>query len=145
MRIIGILLLFIIHTSVQAQLNPVQWQFRTEKAEGNAIKVICQGTIQNGWYIYSQFLKSDDGPVRTSIVCDEGGGSIQSTLEDGDKIEGYDAIFEMDVIKFKKHATFTAIVQPKPGMKAIKGYIEYMCCDSEQCLPPKQIPFSLTW
>ena len=61
--------------------------------------------------------------------------------EDGKAIEGMDELFGIAVKKFKERAVFTQRVEVKEGLQEISGYIEFMSCNDEMCLPPREIPF----
>jgi len=124
--------------------NTVSWTFESEKTGNNEYTIHLNATVKDGWYVYSQYLASDDGPVRTEIVLEENAAlSLDGkSIEDGHKIEGFDNLFEMDIIKFKKDLKITQKVKIT-GPTTIKGYITFMTCNDEQCLPPSDVPFEL--
>ncbi|MEM6698966.1 MAG: disulfide bond formation protein DsbD, partial [Bacteroidota bacterium] len=64
--------------------------------------------------------------------------------EKGYKKEGYDEIFGMNLIKFGKTVTFTQRVKVKSGASSINGYLTYMTCNDEQCLPPTDVDFEIS-
>ena len=68
---------------------------------------------------------------------------VGKTTEDGHKKEGFDEMFGMNVVKFTDKVVFTQKVKVKKGTKSIKGVVNYMCCDSEMCLPPKDVSFEI--
>lgn len=145
MRILSSLLLFVFFTlSLNAQvLDPVKWSTSYEHVEGNEYNLIFTAKIEDGWTIYSQYLENDDGPVRTSFNFDPGAFEmIGKTKEEGKKKEGYDKLFDMNVIKFSKNATFTQRVKVDDLSKPIVGYLEYMTCDDSKCLPPTEVDFN---
>ena len=129
-----------------SQLIPVKWSFEKESLGNNEYNLIYKASIQDGWYVYSQFLKGD-GPVATNVVVEknEGVTLIGKVSETGDKIkEGFDKIFEMDIKKFAHSATFTQKVKVTDNAK-ISGYVEFMTCNDEMCLPPDDEVFSFTF
>ncbi|HHS95207.1 MAG TPA: hypothetical protein ENJ45_01350 [Phaeodactylibacter sp.] len=123
--------------------NPVKWSHEYKQVNDTEYDLIFKAKIQDGWAIYSQYLESDDGPVRTSFEYDKGEHfSLKGkNKESGDRHEGYDNLFDMNVIKFKKKAIFTQRVVVKDFSKPITGYLEFMTCDDTKCLPPDQIDF----
>lgn len=123
-------------------INPVSWKFSSEKNSEGQTLLHFTAEIEKGWAVYSQFLE-EGGPIPTSIHFEEIKGCEVSPActEEGEKIEGYDEMFAMEVVKFKKHLELTATVKPGKKCGKIKGYLEYMCCDESRCLPPKQVPF----
>ena len=126
------------------QNNTVSWTFESEKTGDKEYTIYLNATVQEGWYIYSQYLESDDGPVRTEIVLDKNEAlSLDgNATEEGHKIEGFDSLFEMNVIKFKKQLKIAQKVKIT-GSTTVKGYITFMTCNDEQCLPPSDVAFEL--
>ena len=130
-----------------AQESPVKWSYEAKKvAEGPKGEIqydlVLTANIQDGWYVYSQYLESDDGPVRTTFTFDENASaSLEGkNVEDGHKYGGYDDLFGMNIIKFNGKPTFTQRVKiTKPT--TLSGHVEFMTCDNEKCLPPVEIPF----
>ncbi|MCC7465810.1 MAG: hypothetical protein IT261_06050, partial [Saprospiraceae bacterium] len=52
--------------------SPVKWSFSAKDAGNCQVDLILTGTIEDGYYTYSQFLESEDGPVATTITFQEG-------------------------------------------------------------------------
>lgn len=148
MRPVLILCVFLLSVfSGTAQSNaPVRWQFDWEKVSEGLIQVKAQASIEAGWYVYSQHLNGE-GPIPTQLTIDPADGfkEIGEPTESGDRVEGYDEIFGMDIVKFKNTATFSQEIRvTKEAPEVIKGYVLFMCCNDEQCLPPNEVPFSLS-
>ena len=124
--------------------TPIKWGTEWKKVSGNEFELTLIANADPGWYIYSQYLESDDGPVRTSIHFE--GGSHFSLLgnakEEGKRKEGFDEMFRMNVIKFSGKVRFVQRVKVSDVKKPIKGYLEFMTCDDERCLPPTEEEFS---
>jgi thiol:disulfide interchange protein len=126
--------------------NPVKWSFTTKDAGNCQMDLIITGTIDDGWYTYSQFLESDEGPVATSFTFKDGAHFklVGKAQESGDKFTVHDKVFDMKLTKFKHKAVFTQRVEVSDPSKPIKGYVSFMSCNDEMCLPPKDIDFSFT-
>jgi len=147
MRLAVLFVLSLISLHVQGQIyNPVTWSTSHEKLDDNTYQLIFTANIEEGWNMYSQYLESDDGPVRTSFHYDEAEGfSLVGKNEESGKIkEGYDEMFGMNVIKLQGEITFTQKVTLSAMPTTITGYVEYMVCDDERCLPPTEQEFSFT-
>lgn len=125
--------------------DKVSWSFDSKKTGNKEYTITFKGIVKDGWYIYSQYLESDDGPVRTQLVI-ENNPSIRpegKPEETGTKVEGYDELFGMNIAKFKKSITITQkLTVDEPT--TISGYITFMTCDNTQCLPPVDVPFEIT-
>jgi thiol:disulfide interchange protein DsbD len=127
-----------------AQSDKVAKWTASVKQEGpNTYTLTLKATIDKGFYVYSQFLKSDNGPVKTMVRLDVDKNikSVDSGKEDGRKKEGYDAIFEMDLIKFSEQLIITKRITTKSKLEKISGTIEFMTCNDEMCYPPAEVSF----
>lgn len=125
-----------------AQQNPVKWSYEAKKVADGTYDLVFTANISDGWYVYSQYLESDDGPVRTTISYDENPAVKLDgkNVEEGHKYEGYDELFGMTIIKFNGTPTFTQRVKiTKPT--TLSGHLEFMTCDNERCLPPSEVLF----
>lgn len=124
--------------------NTISWTFESQKTAPNEYTIIMKATVNDGWYVYSQYLESDDGPIRTEIILEENEGVelVEEAKEEGNKVSGYDEMFDMNITKYKKHLTITQKVKATKA-KQLKGYITFMTCNDEQCLPPTDVPFEI--
>ena len=129
--------------AVSAQ-NPVKWSFSAKDAGNCQADLIFTATIDNGWYTYSQFLESEDGPVATLITFSPAPGYklMGKAKEGGEIITVHDPVFDMKLTKFKHKAILTQRVAITDPSKPITGYINFMVCNDEMCLPPKDADFS---
>ncbi|MEP7320747.1 MAG: protein-disulfide reductase DsbD domain-containing protein [Saprospiraceae bacterium] len=125
--------------------SPVTWTSESVKINSNEYNLVFTANIEDGWNIYSQYLKNDEGPVRTSITYDSKDGYelIGKNEETGEIKKIMDEMFGMEVIKIKHKGTFTQRIKVSNLSKPISGYIEFMCCNEQQCLPPRQINFTI--
>jgi len=146
MRRICTLLLLVFSGTLFGQIqDPIDWSFSWNELENGTYELVSTATIEEGWKIYSQYLESDDGPVRTSFWYDDESGfeAIGKNEESGDIEKGFDDLFGMNVIAIKKKATFTQRIRLKEGFSGpITGYVEFMACNDEMCLPPSEEMFS---
>jgi len=135
--------LFASMTAVGQMENPVSWTVKADVAE-EVITITYEANIDDGWYVYSQYLESDLGPIPTSINLENKGLEQMGTPEElGKKKEGYDSLFEMNIVKYANQLSIVQKVKNQPGLKNIKGYIEFMTCDDSRCLPPANIDFDI--
>jgi thiol:disulfide interchange protein DsbD len=127
-------------------LDPVKWSFDYKAVSDTEFDLIFKAEMEPKWAIYSQYLESDDGPIPTSFQYDEGGHFklVGKNAETGYKKEGFDPLFEMNVVKYLKHAEFTQRIKVTDLSKPVTGYLTFMTCDDERCLPPTDVDFSFT-
>jgi thiol:disulfide interchange protein DsbD len=145
-RILLFVSLVFAYYQAQAQFpTPVSWSAKWEAVSANEYDLIFTAEIDPGWNIYSQYLESDDGPIATRLNFTSPSGLERQgePTEAGTIKEGYDEIFEMNVTKLFDKAVITQRVQLAELPQVIEGYITYMVCDKEQCLPPTDYEFSL--
>ncbi len=142
----GIFLLFVVASSAAQELNPVSWSFFLEKVGESEYVISYKADIEKGWTVYSQYLESDEGPVATEIWYETEGvvENIGRSEESGARKEGFDKFFEMNVVKYLDTEPFVITQQVKvlDAAKVLKGYLTYMTCDDERCLPPTDVEFS---
>lgn len=144
-KIVLFFLLFAYGFSTSAQiLTPVSWQTSYQQINDTEFDLIFTATIDDGWVIYSQYLEGDDGPIPTAFYFDKGDhfSLVGKNKESGNRKEAYDKVFDMNLVKFSKKAVFTQRVKVKDFGKPIAGYLEFMTCDDERCLPPSEKEFS---
>lgn len=127
-----------------SQNNPVSWSFALTAADNGTYVLTATADIETGWYVYSQDLDGD-GPVPTELTVEPQDGltTIGDPAEDGDKVSGYDDIFGMDIVKFKKTVTLSQTLRLQESVGSVDGSVLFMCCNDEQCLPPREVPFSV--
>ncbi len=126
--------------------NPVKWSFSSKQLNDTEFNLVFTADIEDGWYVYSQYLEGDDGPVKTSFTYEKGshfslvGKNAESSSH---RKEMNDPLFDnMKVIKFSEKVSFTQKVKATDLTKPISGYLEFMTCNNERCLPPTEVDFS---
>lgn len=136
--------LFAFSTGFSQIFDPVKWNIDIHKLS-SGYELSFQASIEPGWAVYSQYLESDEGPVATTITYNspEELELIGKAVETGHRKEGFDALFDMNVVKFTEEFTITQKLMVEPG-RTISGYLNFMTCDDTRCLPPKDIDFSFT-
>ena len=126
--------------------NPVSWEHQTIKTGEDTYDIIYLAEIETKWSIYSQYLKGEDGPIPTSFNYDEASHFelVDKNVEcDLNRKEAFDKLFDMTLVKYGKQAIFRQSIKCTDASKPITGYLEFMTCDEEKCLPPAMIDFEL--
>lgn len=132
---------------VQGQiLEPVKWNWTVETTDQEDEYILSfEAEIEENWKIYSQYLESDDGPIRTSFQYEtkEGVELLGKNVEEGNIKKGYDKLFDMELISLLGPvAQFKQKVKVSKYPAQISGYLTYMTCDDARCLPPSDVDFS---
>lgn len=143
-KLFSVILMFALPVLVSAQiLNPVKWSYSARKIGNSQYILHIKATIDEGWHLYAQ--DAGEGPIPTSFTFEKN-AKIQfkgKVREVGKLHKDFDKNFN-SVLKFYEDSVdFVQYVEVKPGIKSIKGTLEYMVCDNVQCLPPKDIDFSI--
>lgn len=127
-----------------SQENPVKWEMNAKKIAGDEYEITFVANVDNGWNIYSQHT-DPSGPVPTSFNFEKNDNLefIGKAVETGKKKEAFDDLFGVNVIKFSGVVTFKQKVKVKTGATSATGYLEFMSCDDEKCLPPKEVDFDI--
>ncbi len=143
MRILSLFLLTLISSIAIGQIEtPVSWTLSQERLSENEFMLIYEADIDEGWYVYSQYLE-DGGPIPTSFFYDDNeNAKVAKTAEEiGKAKSGFDSMFEMEVTKYANKVTFKQKVKIIANT-SLTGYFTYMTCDDEKCLPPTDEDFS---
>lgn len=138
-----LLLLGSIYTTKAQILHPVTWSYAAKKTSVNEAVIFLKATIEDGWHIYSQFVK-EGGPVKTSFRFKAAPDYVLvgKTVEPK-PIVRMEKVFGMEVGFFEKSVIFQQKITLKKGQAMVNGSLEYMTCNDKQCLPPTTEDFSI--
>lgn len=146
-RKIHLLILFalVAHVVSGQIFEPVTWSHELKITGKTTGEVIHKATIKDKWHLYGMNIPQN-GPRPTRIVYE----TMTNAEKDGDIVakskllEVFDKSFDMKLSWYAKEAIFVQKVKFKDATQVkIQGYVEYMACDDERCLPPVQDEFSL--
>jgi thiol:disulfide interchange protein DsbD len=144
---IHLLILFVLVTfAVPGQIfEPVTWSHELKITGKTTGEVIHKATIEDKWHLYGMNIPKN-GPRPTRIVYE----TITNAEKDGDIVakskllEVFDKSFDMNLSWYANEAVFVQKIKFKDADQVkIEGYVEFMACDDERCLPPVQDEFSL--
>lgn len=161
------LFILIAFYSLNAQvLEPVKWSYESNLLEDNEAELIFKATVDDTWHLYSQNIK-DGGPVKTSFFFNDlknvefigtnpniteeegfepGSKLYRITFSEPEPIEEEDPNFGMVVKYFGHEAEFKQRIKlPSDAPLLLDGFVEFMCCDDEKCLPPAEFEFEFAF
>ncbi len=147
MRTILLALAFALALPLSAQIyNPVKWTITLTPGPDGDHVFLAKATIEKGWWVYSQHLESEDGPIATTVNFDPGSHYklVGANKESANVKKVFDKVFEMQVSKFAEYYTIEQKIKVTDPSKPITGYVNFMTCNDERCLPPTDVEFSLT-
>lgn len=124
-------------------LKPVKWSYAAKKTSATEATLFIKATIEDGWHIYSQNM-ADGGPVKTTFTfpASKAYKLVGKTIEPK-PITKFEKSFEMNVSYFEKSAIFQQKIKLIAKNPTVKGSLEFMVCDDQQCLPPETVEFSI--
>ncbi|MDG1393860.1 MAG: cytochrome c biogenesis protein CcdA [Flavobacteriaceae bacterium] len=148
MKNFTLLLLFLISFSASSQiLNPVKWEFGSEKITDTEYTLVFVAKMDPHWALYSQFVE-EGGPLPTlfSFESSPGFERIETVTEsDANKVTQHDPVFEMVVSKFYDKAVFKQRVRVKSSAFTMRGNIDFMTCDDSKCTYKPDNPFTFDY
>ncbi len=136
--------LFVFQFGFSQVENPIKWSFKTESVGGGVFNLTFTAKIDNNWHLYSQNIP-EGGPIATSFRFHESAmfELVGKTKELSKAEEKYDKTFEMNLTTFSKEAVFVQKIKTKStNLSQITGSLEFMCCNDQKCLAPKEVDFS---
>ncbi len=138
--------LFILSASaLQAQvLEPVTWSFKSEKLSDNTWDVVMTAELETNWHLYAMDI-GEGGPIPTSFTFETPAGfTLNGKPYAVTKPEvKYDNSFDMIIGMHSRIAEFRQKVAVSQYPATVKGYVTFMSCDDKQCLPPRDVEFSV--
>lgn len=140
--IIGLLTLTVL---ADAQvLEPVSWSFTAENKGDNIYEIVMTATLEPGWHLYSMDIE-EGGPIPTSFTFDPVRGySLAAEPFEVTKPEvKYDNSFDMNIGMHSGTAEFRQKIKVIKYPATVEGYVTFMSCNDKQCLPPRDVEFSV--
>jgi thiol:disulfide interchange protein len=143
---ITVLLLFamgLFQATIAQIYDPVSWKFTVNQLDDQEVELVFKATIEDNWHLYSQFLPSDDGPIATSFNFDASKHYKRiGKVKEGNAITQFDKVNAMELTFFEHEAVFKQkIAVSSLSSFKVSGYLEFMVCDDEKCLPPESVDF----
>jgi thiol:disulfide interchange protein DsbD len=129
--------LLFVHLSAFSQIQePVKWKsFINDSGE-----IIFSTNIHPGWHLYTIDMPLG-GPTPTSFIFEalKGAELVGKTTTLTATTTQFDDLFGMNVSWYKENPTFTQKLKiTNPEQFSIKGYIDYMTCNDESCIPGQE-------
>jgi len=134
-KLLAFVLLITSTLAAKAQVeDPVKWNFKATKVEGNKYEITITASIDKDWHLYSIKLP-DGGPLPTNFTFKQSPdfkliGGVKELIKP--KTE-HDEIFNLDLSFFANEAKFSQKVETTNPTE-ISGNIEYQACYSDKCL-----------
>ena len=122
------------------ELEPVKWVFSAKQIKTDEYMLIFEAKLAKNWHIYSQQLEGDGMPTTFYFLPSDKIEFTNSTME-----EKGEAINHNALVFYKNRVLFTTNVRLKSTNAKLTGYVNYVPCNDERCLSPKDIPFEFVF
>jgi len=148
MKKLASLVLFVISLSGFSQiLNPVKWEFGSQKISETEYELIFLAKMDHHWALYSQFVE-EGGPLPTVFSFESSADFelIEAVTEaEINKVTQHDPVFDMVVSKYYDTAIFKQRIKVKSSEFSIIGNIDFMTCDDTKCTYKPDNPFTFKY
>ncbi len=127
-------------------LEPVKWNFSSEKTSENEAVLTFKADIEAHWHLYSQDIPM--APPATTFFFEEDTllYELIGEVTESESIKEFDPNFDMVLKYFSDEAVFQQKIRLlTDDPVTIKGFLNYMCCDDMRCLPPEDVDFDFAF
>ena len=129
----------------KAQINnPVAWTYTAKKIADKTYELHMTATIGSNWHLYAQ--DAGKGPEPTTFVFTPNplvklDGKVK---EVGKQEQSFDKNFNSTLKYYANKVDFVQKVKVKSATATVvKGIVNFMVCNDRQCLPPRDVPFTI--
>lgn len=130
---------------VNAQIsNPVRWTYTAKKIADKTYELHLTATIDGNWHMYAQDPGEGPEPTVISFTANPLLKFDGKVKEIGKLEKSYDNNFKSVLKYYSKKVDFVQKVKVKSSIATvIKGNVNFMVCNDRQCLPPRDVPFTI--
>lgn len=135
--------LLIISTLSFAQiLEPITWTILGQEKNDSIFEIVFNAKIEKGWHLYATDIPKG-GPQPTSFnFVKLNSANLLGKVETTKIAEkSFDENFQMNLEWYEEDISFTQLFYIGKDF-SIEGYVEFMGCNDNTCLPPSRIDFS---
>jgi thiol:disulfide interchange protein DsbD len=129
----------------KAQINnPVTWTYTAKKIADKTYELHMTASIAGNWHLYAQ--DAGKGPEPTTFVFTPNplvklDGKVK---ELGKQEQTFDKNFNSTLKYYAGKVDFVQNVKVKSATATVvKGLVNFMVCNDRQCLPPRDVPFTI--
>jgi hypothetical protein len=144
-KIIAAIVLLMFLGGVNAQINnPVQWAYTSKKIADKTYELHITATIGGNWHLYAQDAGEGPEPTKLTFITNPLVTLDGKAKEVGKMQKSFDKNFNSTLKYYANKVDFVQKVKVKsPIATVVKGSVSFMVCNDKQCLPPKDVPFSI--
>jgi len=130
---------------VNAQINnPVIWTYTAKKVADKTYELHMTATITGNWHLYAQDAGEGPEPTTFNFTANPLISFDGKVKEVGKMEKSYDKNFNSVLKYYSNKVDFVQKIKVKTSIATVvKGTVTFMVCNDRQCLPPKDVPFSI--
>ena len=117
----------------QDLIEPVKWDYSFESKNDSTLTLKFDAKIEDGWHVYSQFIK-DEPPLKTNFIFDTKPFDLIKVIKESKTVFKYDSIFEKKIKYFENFAEFSLDIKKDLSINFVSGKIDYQACDDRLCV-----------
>lgn len=146
-RIFTVLILVMFAGIVNAQINnPVTWSYTAKKIADKVYEIHLTANIDGNWHLYAQDAGEGPEPTVFSFTANPLISFDGKVKEVGKLEKSYDKNFNSVLKYYAKKVDFVQKIKVKSSVATVvKGSVNFMVCNDRQCLPPRDVPFSVNF
>lgn len=138
MRIFWVLAVIVslIQTAQSQVLQPVKWKFETKQISETEYELLFKASIEKNWHLYAQWLPEGNFSLPTQFLFE-----TTTDVELIDTVTGLSTVHEAyEELAgamsryYDTEAIFSQKIKITGDNPQVKGLIDYMSCDDEQCI-----------
>jgi thiol:disulfide interchange protein DsbD len=130
---------------VHAQINnPVIWSYSAKEIADKTYELHITATINGNWHLYAQ--DAGEGPEPTTFKFTPNPLiSFDGKVKEVGKMEkSFDKNFNSVLKYYAGKVVFVQKVKVRSAVATVvKGTVNFMVCNDRQCLPPRDVPFTI--
>ena len=138
-------LLILLAGYANAQINnPVKWTYTAKKIADKTYELHMTATIDGNWHLYAQ--DAGEGPEPTTFTFTANPLiKFDGKIKEVGKLEkSYDKNFKSVSKYYGNKVDFVQKIKVKTSIATVvKGTVNFMVCNDRQCLPPRDVPFTI--
>jgi DsbC/DsbD-like thiol-disulfide interchange protein len=125
--------------------NPVKWSYTAKKINDKEYDLFLTANLESKWHIYAQDAGEGPEPTTISFTKNPLVTPVGKIKEVGKMEKEYSTVFKSVLKYYNNQVSFVQRVKLRSAAKTvIKGNISFMVCNDNRCLPPKDVPFSIS-
>ena len=116
-------------------ISPVQWESKVTEISSTEYDIIINGTIEDGWHLFSQFTH-EDGSLPSELTFEKVGTDYElvGTTKESKTVKVYNDIFEVEETYFLDKVAFVQRIRLlKQDVSRLKIILNYQTC-REVCI-----------